>query len=180
MSSLGGDGGVSGAAKPWVVYAKKPFGGPEQVFEYLGRYTHRVAISDGRILDVTGDRVTFRTKGDDTVTLDARTFARRFLQHVLPRGFHKIRHFGLYASAHVHGRLEQARRLLEPGAPAEPPAPVPDTTRELLALVGVAPRRCPACGLGTLRRAFPIPRALPVPSTTARPPSRGPPRRALP
>src|SRR3954468_23721801 len=87
----------------WVVYAKRPFGGPEQVLKYLARYTHRVAISNSRLLTLEDGRVTFRYKdyADDrqhkTLTLDAVEFLRRFVQHVLPKGFMKIRHYGLLA-----------------------------------------------------------------------------------
>jgi hypothetical protein len=105
-------------AKQWVVYAKKPFGGPAQVLKYLARYTHRVAISNNRLLKLEEGRVTFRYKdyADDhqqkTLTLDAVEFLRRFLQHVLPRGFMKIRHYGLLASRHRADKLKECRRLL--------------------------------------------------------------------
>jgi len=101
----------------WVVYAKPPFGGPEQVLKYLARYTHRVAISNGRLLDVGAD-VTFRTKDytdggrAKTLRLSGEEFLRRFSQHLLPRGFVKIRHYGLLANHGRKDRLEACRRLL--------------------------------------------------------------------
>jgi hypothetical protein len=96
----------------WVVYAKQSFGGAQHVFSYLGRYTHRVAISNQRLLSFDDDGVRFITRGEKTATLNADEFVRRFLLHVLPPGFTKIRHFGLYAAGNVHGRLETARALL--------------------------------------------------------------------
>jgi len=106
------------AATEWVVYAKPPFGGPERVLKYLARYTHRVAISNSRLLDLRDGRVTFRYKdyADDhrqkTLTLDADEFLRRFVQHVLPKSFVKIRHYGLLANAQREARLAVCRRLL--------------------------------------------------------------------
>ena len=105
-------------AKDWVVHSKPPFGGPAQVLKYLARYTHRVAISNSRLVALEGGRVTFRYKdyADDhqpkTMTLDAVEFLRRFVQHVLPRGFVKIRHYGLLASRHRRERLQRSRQLL--------------------------------------------------------------------
>ena len=104
--------------KDWVVYAKPPFGGPEQVLKYLARYTHRVAISNSRLLDLRDGRVTFRYKDyadthrRKTMTLDADEFLRRFVQHVLPSGFVKVRHYGLLANRHRDARLAVCRRLL--------------------------------------------------------------------
>lgn len=98
----------------WVVYAKKPFAGPEHVFRYLGRYTHRVGIANSRILDVGDDHVTFRTKHDNAITLAPVDFLARFVQHVLPKGYVKIRHYGLLAGSNVHTLLERARALLRP------------------------------------------------------------------
>jgi hypothetical protein len=106
------------AAKEWVVYAKPPFGGPGQVLKYLARYTHRVAISNGRLLELRDGRVSFRYKdyADDhqhkTMTLTAEEFLRRFVQHVLPKGFVKVRQYGLLANRQRAERLEQCRRLL--------------------------------------------------------------------
>jgi hypothetical protein len=106
------------AARDWVVYAKPPFGGPEQVLKYLARYTHRVAISNGRLLELHNGRVTFRYKdyADDhkqkAMTLSAEEFLRRFVQHVLPARFVKVRHYGLLANRQRAVRLEQCRRLL--------------------------------------------------------------------
>jgi hypothetical protein len=104
--------------KDWVVYAKPPFGGPAQVLKYLARYTHRVAISNARLLKLEAGRVTFRYKDyanaaqHKTMTLAAEEFLRRFVQHVLPRGFVKMRHYGLLANRHRQQRLEVCRRLL--------------------------------------------------------------------
>ena len=105
-------------AQDWVVYAKPPFGGPAQVLKYLARYTHRVAISNGRLLKLEAGRVTFRYQDyadghrPKTMTLDAVEFLRRFLQHVLPKGFLKIRHFGLLANRQRQEKLQRSRRLL--------------------------------------------------------------------
>lgn len=122
--------------KSWVVYAKAPFRKSKYVLSYLGRYTHRVAIANSRLVDVSEYHVTFRTKHGKTATLHPVEFLRRFVQHVLPDGFHKIRHGGLYASAQQDGALEQARALL----PASLAAPKPEPARI------EAPRICPHCG----------------------------------
>jgi hypothetical protein len=104
--------------KDWVAYAKPPFGGPAQVLKYLARYTHRVAISNARLLKLEADQVMFRYKDyadahrHKTMTLPAEEFLRRFVQHVLPRGFVKMRHYGLLANRHRQQRLEICRRLL--------------------------------------------------------------------
>ena len=134
----------------WLVYAKKPFAGAEQVYAYLGRYTHRVGISNHRIesLDAEG-RVTFRTKNGDHCTLAAADFLGRFVQHVLPRGFVKIRHYGLYAAGNVQTRLAVARALIEPrrkDARVTAP-PSPGTWPEMLvALCDVDVGVCTRCG----------------------------------
>ena len=129
---------------------------------YLGRYTHRVGISNQRLLGIDDHGVHFLTKDGQTVTLPPDEFIRRFLQHVLPAGFAKIRHYGLLAPANVNGRLELARRLLATAMPAAstPPAPHTDPltwVERVLARTGVDPMACPACG-GRLHR---CPRALP-------------------
>jgi hypothetical protein len=103
----------------WVAYCKKPFAGPEQVFRYLGRYTHRVGLSNQRLLRLSEEGVQFRTRGDATKTLTPDEFIHRFLQHVLPDGFVKIRHYGLMASGNATTKLEVARRLLQ-GCPKNP------------------------------------------------------------
>jgi hypothetical protein len=104
----------------WVVYAKRPFGGPDAVLAYLSRYTHRIAIANSRLVAFDGERVTFkwkdyRAKGDaryKLMTLDANEFIRRFLIHVLPDGFHRIRHYGLFANANRAANIALARQLL--------------------------------------------------------------------
>jgi hypothetical protein len=134
-------------ATDWVVYSKPPFGGPEQVLKYLARYTHRVAISNARLVELRDGRVTFCYKdyADDhrqkRMTLEAVEFLRRFVQHVLPRGFVKVRHYGLLANAQREARLRVCRRLLLVAsvvsvAPASPAAPVEPAQL----------RSCPACG----------------------------------
>lgn len=106
----------------WIVYAKRPMAGPEQVITYLGRYTHRVAISNSRLLNVTDDQVVFRTRGDGTAALSIPRFVERFLLHVLPKRFVKIRHYGLFAAANIHTKWALARAQLReanPNASAE-------------------------------------------------------------
>ncbi len=134
-------------AKDWVVYAKPPFGGPERVLKYLARYTHRVAISNARLLELRDGRVTFAYKdyADDhrqkTMTLEADEFLRRFVQHVLPKGFVKIRHYGLLANAQREARLALCRRLL---LVANVAATLVGT--EAAPLEPVQPRCCERCG----------------------------------
>jgi len=134
-------------ATDWVVYAKRPFGGPAQVLKYLARYTHRVAISNSRLLDLRDGQVTFRYKdyADDhrqkTMTLIADEFLRRFVQHVLPKSFVKIRHYGLLANAHREARLALCRRLLLVATVA---AALPEA--EAVRVEPAQPRCCPRCG----------------------------------
>jgi len=147
--------------KEWVVYAKPPFGGPEQVLKYLARYTHRVAISNQRLLSLADGRVTFRIKDyadghrAKTLTLDAEEFLRRLVQHVLPRGFVKIRHYGLLANRRRQACLEQARLLLTlatlAGHCAAQSLPTPTRPEPV----------CAACGSPRLARRA-VPRAQPV------------------
>ena len=138
LATLGG--------KEWVVYAKPPFGGPQQVLKYLARYTHRVALSNSRLVVLEEGRVTFRYQDyadghkRKAMTLPAEEFLRRFVQHVLPKGFVKVRHYGLLANRCREERLQRCRRLplaAPPAAPAQVGA----------AAVAPAPRpSCPWCG----------------------------------
>jgi hypothetical protein len=139
--------------KDWVVYAKPPFGGPGQVLKYLARYTHRVAISNHRLVSLENGQVSFRYKdyADDQrqklMALSAEEFLRRFLQHVLPRSFVKIRHYGLVANRHRAEKLALARRLLLPLSVAAPLAPEEPSTDSHAATMYPAPMpHCPKCG----------------------------------
>lgn len=152
----------------WVVYSKPPFAGPEQVFRYLGRYTHRVGISNHRLQAADQHGVRFATKGSKTITLPPDEFIGRFLQHVLPARFVKIRHFGLHASANATTRLVVARGLLEKppaSAPCEQAAPAAPngstrTWQDILrALTGIDATLCPRCAGPLERRALPAARA---------------------
>ncbi len=145
------------AARPrWVVYAKPPFAGPEQVLAYLGRYTHRIAISNDRIVSMKDGQVTFhykdRADGNrrKSMTLPAVTFLRRFLLHVLPPAFVRIRHYGFLANSVRRERLVLCRRLL--GVPAEEvPPPRTESWEELLLRVtGKDVTCCPQCKAGHL------------------------------
>jgi hypothetical protein len=157
----------------WVVYAKRPFGGPRQVLDYLGRYTHRVAIANSRLLACENGRVRFRWKDyrardkGKAMTLDAGEFIRRFLLHVLPRGFRRIRHFGFLANACRTAKLAQIRTALE--AP-EPPSPVqPSDYRERYALLtGYRIDRCPRCGGCMVDLGLSLPRPRPASRPTPR------------
>jgi hypothetical protein len=142
--------------KKWAVYAKRPFGGPQQVLDYLGRYTHRIAISNHRLLRLEDGRVTFSWKdyrdGDKTkqMTLDACEFIRRFLLHVLPGGFQKIRYFGWMANRHRASSLQLCRRLIGDTAQAPAPLALKDWRVCYRQLTGEDPDLCPACKRGRL------------------------------
>ena len=135
----------------WVVYAKRPFAGPAAVLAYLSRYTHRVAISNRRLVALNERGVTFRWKDyrakgrtrNKTMTLGADEFMRRFLLHVLPKGFHRIRHYGLIANAERRDNLEKARELLQGEAPGAQTEPQSD---ERPAGSGPPTFVCPDCG----------------------------------
>jgi hypothetical protein len=135
--------------KEWVVYAKRPFGGAEQVFRYLGRYTHRVAIANSRLVSMDDEHVRFRYKNYATdahtvMTLDAEDFIRRFLLHVLPKRFVRIRHFGILAGRNVHTKLERARHLVAPVNSA-PDMDHEDATDRCAITTDEGPGRCPYC-----------------------------------
>ncbi len=151
------------ARHKWVVYCKPPFAGPQQVLAYLGRYTHRVAISNERIVAMSGERVTFlyKDRADDDrrkpITLPAQAFLRRFLLHVLPPGFVRIRHYGLLANAVRQERIALCRQLLGASTEATPPVPREGWEQLLLRLTGEDVTRCPQCGAGRLRTTREIP-----------------------
>lgn len=151
----------------WVVYAKRPFGGAEQVVRYLGQYTHRVGISNRRLVSIDERGICFRTKDGKQVTVAPLEFLRRFLLHVLPEGFVKIRHYGLLASGNVATRLVRAGALLAaPAVRAPDTAPAPKTWAELLlALTGLDVALCPRCQNRTMTR---VPLLQPLVSPTPR------------
>lgn len=156
----------------WVVYAKRPFATSDHLFSYLGRYTHRVAISNHRLMAIDDDTIHFATKDGKSTRLPPVEFIKRFLDHVLPPGFTKIRHYGLYAGSNVETRLQLAHALLAPPSPPAPPPPptepsaadtsdttdtTPDTTDLLTRLFGPNFLRCPNCGKANLRRVEALP-----------------------
>jgi hypothetical protein len=136
---------------PWVVYAKRPFGGPEQVLGYLGRYTHRVAIASSRLVSLSEGQVSFRWKDyrhhdkPGVMTLNADEFIRRFLLHVLPKNFHRIRVYGYLANGHRAAKLALCRRLLAAPSP-EPAPPAADYRERYRILTGHSLDVCPCCG----------------------------------
>jgi hypothetical protein len=158
--------------QPWIVYAQPPFGGPEHVFRYLGRYSHRVAISNARLVSLEADRVSFQWKdyadGSRTkvMCLQAEEFLRRFLLHVLPSGFVRIRHYGLMAGANVASKLPVCRALL---SVSEPTTNEPRKTwvDRVLEWTGNDPTRCPHCREPLVRR--PIARPMASASAHSRP-----------
>jgi len=141
----------------WVVYAKRPFAGPEQVLDYVGRYTHRVAISNNRLLEIAEGKVTFRYKDyrhdaqQKTMTLEAEEFIRRFLLHVLPEGFQRIRYYGFLANRYREQKLAHCRELLDMPAPEPPALDGAKDYRELYEeLIGPSLRKCPVCHQGRM------------------------------
>jgi hypothetical protein len=150
----------------WIAYAKAPFAGPEQVLEYLGRYTHRVAISNNRIVSIDNGKVTFTyrdRKQNETreMTVDADEFIRRFLLHVLPKGFMKIRYFGFLANKNKKKAISILRKLINPEAKL--PEKIKETVQEMmLRLTGSDITCCPKCKKGKMM----IIRKLPKPDRT--------------
>jgi hypothetical protein len=144
-------------AAEWVVYAKRPFAGPAQVLEYVGRYTHRVAISNNRLLSMDNGKVRFRWKdyrdgaGQKTMTLDGPEFIRRFLIHVLPDGFHRIRYYGFLGNCHRVRKLELCRALIGMAATSgDATATAVNYRHRFEALTGRSLHCCPHCNAGTM------------------------------
>lgn len=141
--------------KQWITYSKQPFGGPEQVLEYLGRYTHRVAITNNRIVSIEDGEVTFnyRDRSDENKvkekTVKAEEFIRRYLLHILPKGFMKIRYFGFLAHTNKKTSIPLLRQLINPDA--EYTEKLTETIEEtMLRLTGVDISLCPECGKGKM------------------------------
>ncbi len=145
--------------KNWVVYCEKPFSGPENLINYLGNYTHRVAISNSRIQSYENGKVTFTYKDNKdhgltkTMTLDANEFIRRFMQHVLPEGFYKIRYFGFLALRNFKEKLELCFTLIAK-ASFLPEFEGLNALEVLRSITGIDPIRCPKCKAGTMRSLF--------------------------
>jgi len=150
----------------WVVYAKRPFAGPQTLLDYLGRYTHRVAIGNHRLLSFDGDMVRFRWRDyahgnkHKVMALEADEFIRRFLLHVLPKGFMRIRHYGFLANRTKAEKLARCRGLLD----APPPLAAPPETVDafLLRVLGSERDLCPVCRIGRLHLIGPIARSQPA------------------
>jgi hypothetical protein len=155
-------------AQKWVVYLKKTFQRPEDTLKYLGRYTHRVGIANSRLLDVTRDKVTFKTKDGRSITLHPVAFLQRLVRHILPDGFKKIRHAGLYAAPKA---LAKARAAL--GSLSSPMNPPPTWAEALLMLTGRDVAHCSGCGADLFQMSIPL--DLPHPRRTRGPMSRSPP-----
>ena len=166
--------------KDWFVYAKPPFAGPEAVLAYLARYTHRVAISNSRLLALDERGVTFHYKDYRrdgqaryrTMTLAPCEFIRRFLLHVLPKGFHRIRHYGLLASATCKTNIARARELLAMPVPLTDPLLENDDAGSAAGVAADHRPPCPCCGgrmiiVETFERCG-APRAPPSPDTGVR------------
>jgi hypothetical protein len=143
-------------AARWVVYAKPPFAGPDSVLDYLSRYTHRIAISNERLLTVDHDTVRFRYKdyahgnAVNVLELSATEFLRRFLLHVVPRGFMRVRHYGLLANCRRTERLARCRELLA-SVPPPPPPPAESLAEAVQRLMSIDITRCPQCGEAAMR-----------------------------
>jgi predicted Zn-ribbon and HTH transcriptional regulator len=144
-------------SKKWITYCKRPFGGPEKVINYLGRYTHRVAISNNRIKNIEDGKVTFSYKDyrdcskEKEITLEAGEFMRRFLLHVLPDNFYKIRYYGILSSRKKKIKLAKCRQVLEVKNSDEEKFEVPKSWEEILyELTGIDVTQCPKCKKGRM------------------------------
>jgi hypothetical protein len=155
----------------WVVYAKRPFAGPQHVLDYVGRYTHRVAISNNRLLDIENGQVCFEWKDYraggqvKTMTLSADEFIRRFMLHVLPDGFQRIRYYGFLGNRYRKQKLEQCRRLLGMPDRADPTDTAEKDYRDRYEeLTGISLHQCPQCKQGRMVMVEILPR---LPCTAA-------------
>ncbi len=167
----------------WVVYAKTPLGGPVEVLEYLSRYTHRTAVSNERIVAIRDGQVLLRVRADEkggkkVVRIEGADFIGCFLQHVLPPGFKRIRHFGLLSPAHKRKRLAAARMALQAPAPSPLAFEAAAEFMQRVAQIDIA--RCPTCGQGVLRILLTLPpdrsaTSRPHPALAPPPACRGPP-----
>ncbi len=151
--------------KEWITYSKKPFGGPEQVLEYLGRYSHRIGITNNRILSIEEGEITFsyRDRADENkvkeLTVKAEEFIRRFLLHILPKGFMKIRYFGFLASANKKNSIPLLRQLIDPEAKVA--VKLTETIQEImLRVTGIDISCCPECGNGKMILIKELPKPL--------------------
>jgi hypothetical protein len=151
-------------ASEWVVYAKRPFAGPQQVLDYVGRYTHRVALSNNRLLDIEYGQVRFQWKDYrdrsqiKTMSLSADEFIRRFLVHVLPEGFQRIRYYGFLGNRYRQQKLDQCRGLLGMETPASSPAK--DYRDRCEELTGRSLHQCPQCRQGQMVTVELLPRSV--------------------
>ena len=151
---------ASARKQDWVVYAKAPFGGPEKAIDYLGRYTHKVAITNHRLISDCEGQITFRYKDygsadpqtQRTMTLNADEFIRRFLLHAIPPGFQRIRHYGLYANRNREAKLEICRKLLQAPQPSPLAPPGAKTSDQIETAAS-----CPVCKLGMMLREMRLP-----------------------
>ena len=150
----------------WVVHVEAPFRDASHLLGYLGRYVYRIAISDSRLREVTPTKVTFATKNGKTASLHPVLFLQRFLQHVLPQGFHKVRHGGLYASTRKGARLDQARALLEQKIDPIEAETLKTKTAETLEKLTFEGHRCPVCNGLMLKTRVSIPRPRAPPGGT--------------
>jgi hypothetical protein len=161
----------------WVVYAKRPFAGPQQVLDYVGRYTHRIAIANQRLLDIEDGHVRFRYKdyradsneSQKTMALTALEFIRRFLLHVLPRGLHRIRYYGLLGNRHRTSQLARCRELLETTGSEtirRPCSRSQDYRDRYEVLTGISLRACPVCKVGRMLVIEELPRVSRSPMIT--------------
>ena len=156
----------------WIVYAKRPFAGPEQVLDYVGRYTHRVAISNNRLLAIHDDQIRFewkdyRHRGQvRTMTLSAEEFIRRFLLHVLPNGFRRIRYYGFLGNRDRQDKLDRCRRLLGMATPQQAAALTPDENRlaRYAQIVGSPLHQCPRCRRGRMVAVEIVPKSFVTPA----------------
>jgi hypothetical protein len=149
--------------REWVVYAKKPFGSAQRVLDYLGRYTHRVAISNNRLISMDYEQITFRWKDyrqhdkQKLMTLTPTEFIRRFLLHVLPSGFQRIRHFGFLGNRYRQAKLAVCRHLLAMAPVSLVPTPRRDYRDRYEQLTGKSLRACPVCAQGQMHRVQTLP-----------------------
>lgn len=158
-------------AKKWVTYCKAPFGGPAQVLSYLAGYTHRVAISNHRLIKIEGDKVFFKWRDyrdgkTKVMSLEPFEFIRRFLLHVLPGNFYKIRYYGIWSSRNHQTKLKRCQEILGvTTAPEASQAPAVDWADWLCELTGIDPRVCPQCGKGRMVTKEILPAVKVVPKT---------------